>query len=171
MQVQTPSTFPLNSLHLVNTPYHDIFSTYLPTSSTGGLTREWYSVLAREIFNANYALFTSTSDSVTFQPNPQVLNHTHPLHTFDTSFHCIHSNQLHPHSYPPKYLTPPPPIRNSVIPLVVLDQQRASQLLQIRRTCDWQSHLRRSDSRCTLHPVILQAHVGATRIVPRSRSD
>lgn len=35
----------------------------------GGLTREWYSVLAREIFNANYALFTATSDSVTFQPN------------------------------------------------------------------------------------------------------
>ena len=26
----------------------------------GGLTREWYSVLAREIFNANYALFTAT---------------------------------------------------------------------------------------------------------------
>jgi hypothetical protein len=38
----------------------------------GGLTREWYSVLAREIFNANYALFSATSDSVTFQPNPQV---------------------------------------------------------------------------------------------------
>ena len=37
----------------------------------GGLTREWYSVLAREIFNANYALFTATSDSVTFQPNAQ----------------------------------------------------------------------------------------------------
>ena len=37
----------------------------------GGLTREWYSVLAREIFNANYALFTATSDSVTFQPNSQ----------------------------------------------------------------------------------------------------
>ena len=61
---------------------------------------------------------------------------------------------------------PPPPIRITVIPLVVLDQQRASQLLQIRRTCDWQSHLRRSASRCSLHPVILQAHVGATRIVP-----
>ncbi|KAJ1407596.1 hypothetical protein B484DRAFT_337177 [Ochromonadaceae sp. CCMP2298] len=36
----------------------------------GGLTREWYSVLAREIFNPNYALFTSPA-SVTFQPNPQ----------------------------------------------------------------------------------------------------
>jgi hypothetical protein len=37
----------------------------------GGLTREWYGVLAREIFNANYALFTATSDNVTFQPNSQ----------------------------------------------------------------------------------------------------
>jgi E3 ubiquitin-protein ligase HUWE1 len=30
-----------------------------------------YSVLAREIFNPNYALFISTGDNVTFQPNPQ----------------------------------------------------------------------------------------------------
>lgn len=37
----------------------------------GGLTREWYGVLAREIFNADYALFTSTGDNVTFQPNAQ----------------------------------------------------------------------------------------------------
>jgi hypothetical protein len=37
----------------------------------GGLTREWYGVLAREIFNPNYALFTSTGDNVTFQPNAQ----------------------------------------------------------------------------------------------------
>lgn len=36
----------------------------------GGVTREWYSVLAREIFNENYALFRSTHDGVTFQPNP-----------------------------------------------------------------------------------------------------
>lgn len=36
----------------------------------GGLTREWYNVLAREIFNANYALFLSCGDGVTFQPNP-----------------------------------------------------------------------------------------------------
>jgi len=35
----------------------------------GGLTREWYTVLAREIFNPHYALFTPTSDNVTFQPN------------------------------------------------------------------------------------------------------
>lgn len=37
----------------------------------GGLTREWYSVLSKEIFNPNYALFVnSTHDNVTFQPNP-----------------------------------------------------------------------------------------------------
>lgn len=30
----------------------------------GGVTREWYSVLAREIFNENYALFRSTHDGM-----------------------------------------------------------------------------------------------------------
>jgi E3 ubiquitin-protein ligase HUWE1 len=44
----------------------------------GGLTREWYSVLAREIFNPNYALFKATIDNVTFQPNPQsYINNDH----------------------------------------------------------------------------------------------
>jgi E3 ubiquitin-protein ligase HUWE1 len=37
----------------------------------GGLTREWYSVIAREIFNVEYALFKATSDTVTFEPNAQ----------------------------------------------------------------------------------------------------
>lgn len=36
----------------------------------GGLTREWYTVLSREIFNPDYALFTTAGDTVTFQPNP-----------------------------------------------------------------------------------------------------
>lgn len=36
----------------------------------GGLTREWYSVLAKEIFNAGYCLFKPASDGATFQPNP-----------------------------------------------------------------------------------------------------
>lgn len=36
----------------------------------GGLTREWFSLLAKEIFNVNYCLFTATDDNVTFQPNP-----------------------------------------------------------------------------------------------------
>ena len=35
----------------------------------GGLTREWYLTLSKEIFNPNYALF-SPVDSATFQPNP-----------------------------------------------------------------------------------------------------
>ncbi|KAJ1515745.1 hypothetical protein HMI56_001495 [Coelomomyces lativittatus] len=36
----------------------------------GGLTREWFSVLARQIFNPDYALFkTSAVDKVTYQPN------------------------------------------------------------------------------------------------------
>jgi len=36
----------------------------------GGVTREWYMILAREMFNPNYVLFTSAADSPTFQPNP-----------------------------------------------------------------------------------------------------
>jgi E3 ubiquitin-protein ligase HUWE1 len=44
----------------------------------GGLTREWYSILAREIFNANYALFNAAVDGVTFQPNP--LSKVNPDH-------------------------------------------------------------------------------------------
>lgn len=36
----------------------------------GGVTREWYSCLAREIFKPDYALFTPSVDSPAFQPNP-----------------------------------------------------------------------------------------------------
>jgi E3 ubiquitin-protein ligase HUWE1 len=36
----------------------------------GGLTREFFAILAKEMFNPNYALFTSTEDGCTFQPNP-----------------------------------------------------------------------------------------------------
>jgi E3 ubiquitin-protein ligase HUWE1 len=35
----------------------------------GGLSREFFGILAKEIFNRNYALFTSTEDGCTFQPN------------------------------------------------------------------------------------------------------
>mmetsp|Transcript_11818 Transcript_11818/g.36038 ORF Transcript_11818/g.36038 Transcript_11818/m.36038 type:complete len:1826 (+) Transcript_11818:227-5704(+) len=36
----------------------------------GGVTREWYTILARKIFDANYALFRrSTAKSATYQPN------------------------------------------------------------------------------------------------------
>ena len=36
----------------------------------GGLSREFFGILAKEMFNPNYALFTSTEDGSTFQPNP-----------------------------------------------------------------------------------------------------
>lgn len=35
----------------------------------GGLSREFFAILAKEMFNQNYALFTSTEDGCTFQPN------------------------------------------------------------------------------------------------------
>jgi HECT-domain (ubiquitin-transferase)/Domain of Unknown Function (DUF913)/Ubiquitin binding region len=35
----------------------------------GGLTREWYELLAREMFNPNYALFIPSANGVSFQPN------------------------------------------------------------------------------------------------------
>jgi E3 ubiquitin-protein ligase HUWE1 len=44
----------------------------------GGLTREWYMILSREIFNPNYALFTVAADGATFQPNPlSTINNNH----------------------------------------------------------------------------------------------
>ena len=36
----------------------------------GGLSREFFGILAKDMFNPNYALFTSTEDGCTFQPNP-----------------------------------------------------------------------------------------------------
>ena len=36
----------------------------------GGLTREWYQVMARAIFKEELALFTSGGNGITFQPNP-----------------------------------------------------------------------------------------------------
>ena len=37
----------------------------------GGLLREWFVIMSREMFNPNYALFTtSPGDRVTYQPNP-----------------------------------------------------------------------------------------------------
>jgi hypothetical protein len=74
----------------------------------GGLTREWYSILAQQIFNPGYALFTPAADSPTFQPNPEssvnrehlgyfkfvgfvvgkaLLDHTHFDAPFNTSFY------------------------------------------------------------------------------------
>jgi len=35
----------------------------------GGLTREWFSVLSKEMLNPNYALFNQCADKTTYQPN------------------------------------------------------------------------------------------------------
>jgi hypothetical protein len=48
----------------------------------GGLSREWFSVIAREIFNPNYCLFTTAADGVTFQPNPISMINTNHLDYF-----------------------------------------------------------------------------------------
>jgi E3 ubiquitin-protein ligase HUWE1 len=37
----------------------------------GGLTREWLTLLTREIFHPSYALFVHSSDGASYQPNPQ----------------------------------------------------------------------------------------------------
>jgi hypothetical protein len=44
----------------------------------GGLTKEWFLLLSREIFNPNYALFKLSANGVTFQPSP--LSHVNPEH-------------------------------------------------------------------------------------------
>lgn len=36
----------------------------------GGLTREWFVILSKEIFNPNYCLFLPSQSGNTFQPNP-----------------------------------------------------------------------------------------------------
>ena len=37
----------------------------------GGLTREWYTLLSKEIFNPHYALFEPSSTGNTYQPSPK----------------------------------------------------------------------------------------------------
>ena len=45
----------------------------------GGVTREWFQVMSRQMFDANYALFVPVaSDRTTFHPN--VLSHVNPEH-------------------------------------------------------------------------------------------
>jgi E3 ubiquitin-protein ligase HUWE1 len=36
----------------------------------GGLTREWYTLVARDIFRPDYGMWTLSEDGVTYQPNP-----------------------------------------------------------------------------------------------------
>ena len=45
----------------------------------GGVSREWYLLLSKEIFNPNYALFKPSANQVTFQPNPTSFVNEHHL--------------------------------------------------------------------------------------------
>lgn len=50
---------------------------------TGGLLREWYSIMAREMFNPNYALFTtSQGEKATYLPNRNSYFHENHLSYF-----------------------------------------------------------------------------------------
>ena len=43
---------------------------WFATNRTGlGLTREWFTVLSKEMFNPNYALFVPSAEGMTYQPN------------------------------------------------------------------------------------------------------
>ena len=44
----------------------------------GGLAREWFLCLSKEIFNPNYALFKHSDSEMTYQPNPH--SHVNPDH-------------------------------------------------------------------------------------------
>jgi len=48
----------------------------------GGVTREWFMVLSREIFNPDYVLFSPTVDGSTFQPNPSSYYNSNHLDYF-----------------------------------------------------------------------------------------
>ena len=49
----------------------------------GGLSREWFALLAREMFNPNYALFTREGAKSEFnQPNPLSAINPEHLHYF-----------------------------------------------------------------------------------------
>jgi E3 ubiquitin-protein ligase HUWE1 len=52
----------------------------------GGVTREWYQELTKEMFNPNYALFTPSAEKmgVTYQPNTMVLEEKAKLLQFAT---------------------------------------------------------------------------------------
>ena len=48
----------------------------------GGLTREWYQLLSRVIFDKNALLFTTVGNNATFQPNPNSVYQTEHLSYF-----------------------------------------------------------------------------------------
>jgi len=95
----------------------------------GGVTREWYTVLAREIFNPNYALFTCTTDNITFQPNGKSDVNPDHLGTVTLIYLLTHS------------------LTHSLI-----------RLFQICWANYWQGYLRRPAVGCAFHSLLLQAH-------------
>lgn len=48
----------------------------------GGLTREWYSLLSREMFNPHYAIFEPSSTGNTYRPSPRSSINQHHLTFF-----------------------------------------------------------------------------------------
>ena len=48
----------------------------------GGLTREWYQLLSRVIFDKGALLFTTVGNDSTFQPNPNYVFQTEHLSYF-----------------------------------------------------------------------------------------
>jgi hypothetical protein len=48
----------------------------------GGLTREWYQLLSRVIFDKGALLFTTVGNNATFQPNPNSVYQTEHLSYF-----------------------------------------------------------------------------------------
>lgn len=52
------------------------FSSLNHLGVVGGLTREWYQLLSRVIFDKGALLFTTVGNQSTFQPNPNLVFQT-----------------------------------------------------------------------------------------------
>ena len=130
----------------------------------GGVTREWYGVLAREIFNENYALFRSTHDGtcmltafvalissplecagVTFQPNP---------------FSAVHKDHLEFFRFVGRF------IGKAVCDGHLLD---AHFTRYVMLSSDLEKDENVTILFCCSSKVILQAHVGNSGDIPRCR--
>ena len=78
LHVHRDSVFEDSMLQVLEVPGENLLGSELVVTfdgeegvDEGGLTREWYGVLTREIFRPHYELFTPAADGVTFQLNPQ----------------------------------------------------------------------------------------------------
>lgn len=56
----------------------------------GGLTREWYQLLSRVIFDKNALLFTTVGNNASFQPNPNSVYQTEHLSYFKFVGRVVH---------------------------------------------------------------------------------